>query len=138
MHSIQQPSDDETPTALVTATQVLANRVQGLADVVAINNTKIDGLQHEVNQKPDDVEVRTLTQIGDKERKVIRDRVLFTCILFSIVAGIVAFWVAETAGHERCIKNQRNIETISDYLETRNDAMARATARSLRENRNPC
>lgn len=124
--------------ALLVATQNLADRVQTLADAVATNNNRLDWLKAEVSRKPDDAEVKALTQINAKERKLIRNRALATAVVSAMISGLAAFWVAQEQGHERCEGNQRNISTITHYLDTLNEPTAEAAVRSLRENRNPC
>jgi hypothetical protein len=125
---------------LAAATDVLSNRVVALTDIVAENNNKIDYLSSEVNKKPDDIEVQFIAGMAGEHRRNMQRNAIASGILAAIVAGGVAFTVADYKGHERCKINQQNIATLVRLLESvpDPDQLFVATIDDLKSNRNEC
>lgn len=124
---------------LAIATEVLSSRVQGLAELVTINNKQIEGLRSEVNKKPDDVEVQFIAGLARAERLRLLFRMLGVVLLASVISGYVSYQVSQTLGIERCRANSSNINTIVNILDGANtDGRFDAPINDLRSNRNVC
>lgn len=125
--------------ALLSATEMLSNRVGTLADAVQTNNYKIDLLQREVNQKPDDQEVKFITGLASEERKRHLKWAVTTALITSVVSGAIAYEVATEQGIERCEVNAQNINTLVSIIDRPGlrDQYLDEIA-DLRSNRNDC
>lgn len=129
---------------LARATDLLSNRVGTLADVVQINNHKIEQLQSEINKKPDDVELQFITGVAVADRQRLLKWSVATAvgssILTATIGAIIAFQVSEAHGRERCLTNAQNIATIVKILEGASDPTDRLQPfiDDLKSNRNTC
>lgn len=115
---------DDKAAILAKATDLLSNRVGALADAVQINNIKIDRLRDEVNQKPDDVEVKLITGLAEAERGKHFRYALATSILSAVIAGVVAF---SFANYNSSKANQERTQTGYEACMAYNERTALTT-----------
>jgi hypothetical protein len=64
----QRPTPGARAAMLAQATSNLTEQVSRLTDVVAENNKAISHMREELNQKPDDVEVKVIMGLAQIER----------------------------------------------------------------------
>lgn len=106
---------------LTAATEMLSSRVGTLADAVQINNHKIDQLQHEINKKPDDIELHFISGLAKEERQKFLKYSVITALTAAAVASSVSYLFAQMGIDERvrqnnlaCIRNNERAMVISD------------------------
>lgn len=145
LRKMKNPEKPLTPAqqrqqTLIAATDLLSRRVGTLADAVQINNSAIDILRKEVNQKPDDVELKLLTGLGSVERQRHLKWSVVTSIIAATLAGAVAYSTAQFQGHQRCQVNAQNINTLVSILESTPQLREayKVQIDDLKSNRNTC
>lgn len=131
---------EDKAEVLAKATELLSARVGTLADAVQTNNAKIDQFQSELNKKPDDVELKLIASVTQRERRSVFRKSVGTAILVSLLSGVVAYETAQYQGHQRCQVNDRNIGSIVRLLESLPNDNGRftTTIADLKANQNDC
>lgn len=131
---------DDKAEVLAAASDLLSSRVGTLVDAVRTNNEKIDRLQHEINQKPDDTEVQFITGLAKDQRTRHLRYAIITAIIASVLSGTVAFATAQVLSHRGCQVNAQNIDTLISILESTPMLQERYALQitDLKSNRNDC
>lgn len=130
---------EDKAAVLAKATDLLSSRVATLAGAVQTNNEKIDDLQREINQKPDDTELKFVEEQARKERRRQFKFAVATALSAAFISAYTAFDVANRHGAERCQINAKNIETLVGIID-RPGLRERYVEeiKDLRSNRNDC
>lgn len=131
---------EDRASVLATATEALSSRVQTLVDAVQTNNKKIDKLQHEINKKPDDVEVQFITGLASDQRSRHLRYAIVTAIIVSVISSAIAFGTATVLSYKGCKVNAQNITTLVSILESTPELKNRYEVQinDLKSNRNNC
>jgi hypothetical protein len=101
---------------LFRATEDLTKKVAILTGVVETNNNTIIRLRKELNQKPDDSEILFITGMAKQQRRRHLEFAVTTSVVSAVLAGAVAFAVADHNSHIRCLENSKQSTALVKLL----------------------